>query len=100
MKIGWFLLLPVRRESTKEKQLFSSSLKTMMIRIMLMIVMIRVAHFQSSHRADACNCKAVVNNGDGAVDEPVGLAGPVLGKGAVQAEVPVLPPVWVSHLSS
>ena len=63
-----------------------------------MIVMIRVAHFQSSHRADACNCKAVVNNGDGAVDEPVGLAGPVLGKGAVEAEVPVLSPVRVSHL--
>ena len=31
-------------------------------------------------------------------DEPVGMAGPVFGKGAVQAEVPVLPPVRVPHL--
>ena len=47
------------------------------------------------------------NNGDEVVDndddddgddEPVGVAGPVLGKGAVQAEVPVLPPVRVPHL--
>ena len=31
-------------------------------------------------------------------NQPVGVAGPVLGKGAVEAEVPVLPPVRVPHL--
>ena len=39
------------------------------------------------------------NDGDVDDDEPVGLAGPVLGKGAVEAEVPVLSPVRVPHLS-
>ena len=40
------------------------------------------------------------NDGDVDDDEPVGLAGPVLGKGAVEAEVPVLSPVRVPNLSS
>ena len=38
------------------------------------------------------------NDDDVDDDEPVGLAGPVLGKGAVEAEVPVLSPVRVPHL--
>ena len=38
------------------------------------------------------------DGGGGDDDEPVGLTRPVLDKGAVEAEVPVLSPVGVSHL--